>query len=251
MPRKQKSALDKALMVLDVVLDYPQPIALAELAKRLGGNKGTVHRWSRQLEREGLLSPDARGRFSAGPRLSALALATLRSRNQGAAVRALLDQVVAELKESCSIGILDGFDYVVVELSDCPQSLRTHMHVGSRAQAHCLSGGKVLLANLPVAALDRLLATNKLLRRARRTITSRATLESELAAVRVLDFALNNQESLDDVVAVAVPIRDGKRRVVAALSLHGPTLRLSLAQCRAHVPHLRRAATRIAKIWLS
>ena len=251
MPRKQQSALDKALMVLDVVLDYPQPITLAELAKRLGGNKGTVHRWLRQLEKEGLLSRDARGGFTAGPRLSALALATLRSRNQGAAVRALLAKLVAELQESCTIGILDGFDYVVVELSDCPQSLRTHMHVGSRAQAHCLSGGKILLASLPVAALNRLLETNRLQRRARGTITNRATLERELAAVRVRDFALNNQESLNDVVAVSVPIRDGKGRVVAALSLHGPTSRLSLRACKAHVPRLRQAASRIAKIWLS
>ena len=251
MPRKQKSALEKALMVLDAVLDYPEPIALAELAKRLGGNKGTLHRWLGQLVKEGLLSRDVHGRFSAGPRLSALAFATLKSRNQGAAVRALLDKTVEDMKESCSIGILDGFDYVVIELSDCPQSLRTHMHLGSRAQAHCLSGGKLLLADLNAATLDRLLATNKLKARARKTITSRAALEKELAVTRARGFGLNNEESLNDVVAVAVPIRDAKGRVVAALSLHGPTSRLSLKACRAHVPRLQRAAKRIADAWLS
>lgn len=243
------SALKKTLVVLDAVLESRQPIGLAELTKLLDENKGTLHRRLQQLEREGVLLRNGHGRYAAGPRLSTLALHALLSSNHAAPVRALLDKVADEVEESCTIGVLQGFDYVVTELSESPKSLRTHMHVGSRAQAHCLAGGKVLLADLDAASLQRLIGANRLEARTRNTITRRPALESELVNVRAKGYALNNQESLDDVVAIAVPIRGRGERVVAALTLHGPTSRLSLKACRAHLPRLQRAASQIARIW--
>lgn len=243
------TALAKALAMIDAVLAFPHPVSLPDLTERLREGRGTVHRRLKQLEHEGLLLRDPRGHVTAGPRLSALGLAALRSRNQGAAVRGLLQEVVDDIEESCSIGVLDGLDYVVVELNECPLSLRTHMSIGSRARAHCLAGGKIILADIDGQSLKRLLGTKKLEARTSKTITSRAALEAELAIVRTRGFALNNQESLPGVVAVAVPIRDGDGRVVAALTLHGPTARLSLKGCKALVPRLQRTGERIARIW--
>jgi DNA-binding IclR family transcriptional regulator len=212
------TALGKALAMIDAVLTFPHPVSLPDLTDRLREGRGTVHRRLKQLEHEGLLLRDPRGHVAVGPRLSALGLATLRSRNQGEGVRGLLQEIVDDVEESCSIGVLDGLDYVVAELSECPLSLRTHMSVGSRARAHCLAGGKIMLADLDAQLLKRLLKTNKLEARTSKTITRRAALEAELATARARGFALNNQESLAGVVAVAVPIRDADDRTVAALA---------------------------------
>jgi DNA-binding IclR family transcriptional regulator len=243
------NALGRALAVIDAVLQYPHPVSTPDLVEHLGEARGTVHRWLQQLEEEGLLLRDPRGHIGVGPRLSALSLAVLRSRNQGAPVRALLQSIVDEIAESCSIGVLDGRDYTIIDLCESPGPLRSNLAVGSRARAHCLAGGKIMLADLDARSLKRLLGTGKLEACTSRTITRRAALEAGLAKVRRRGFALNNEESLQGVVAVAVPIRDTGGRIVAALTVHGPKPRLSLNACKSHVPRLQRTAERIGRIW--
>ena len=237
--------------MLDVVLEHPQPVGLPDLVARLGVSKQAAHRRLEQLERQGLvLRGHIKDRFSIGPRLSALALATMLSRNQGAPVRAVLQDIVDDVGESCGIGVLDGLEYVFLERVECERPLRTHVDVGSRVQAHCLSGGKMMLAQLDAASLKRLLEGRKLEASTAKTITRHAALEAELAKTRDRGFALSNQEFMLGVVGVAVPITDGGRRVVAALVMHGPVTRLSLKACKAHVPRLMKAARRIGRVWL-
>jgi DNA-binding IclR family transcriptional regulator len=76
-----------------------------------------------------------------------------------------------------------------------------------------------------------------------------ADLEAELEKVRAQDYGMNDQENFDGIVAVAVPIRDARERVVAALTMHGPMPRMTLESCEASVPRLRQAAERIARAW--
>jgi len=246
---KAMSALQKALAMIDAALAYPHPVSLPDLTERLKEPRGTVHRRLQQLEDEGVLLRDPRGNITAGPRLSALGLEILRSRNQGAPVRALLQEFVDEVQESCTIGVLDGRDYSVVELCESRHALRLHLSVGDRAGAHCFAGGKVMLADLDAGLLKQLLGTGKLKARTPKTITRRLALEADLARVRKRGFGLNDEESQRDFIAVAVPIRDTHGRAAAALTVHGPKPRLSLSACKAHLPRLRRTAEQIARIW--
>lgn len=248
---KATSALKKALAMIDAVLEYPHPVSPPDLTARLKESRGTVHRRLQQLEDEGLLVRDPPGHIAVGPRLTALSLATLRSRNQGAPVRALLQEFVDEVQESCTIGVLDGRDYAVVELCESPHALRLHLSIGDRADAHCFAGGKVMLADLDAGLLKRLLGTGKLKARTPKTITRRPALEADLARVRKRGFGLNDEESQRDFIAVAVPIRDSHGRAAAALTVHGPKPRLSLNACKSHLPRLRRTAEQIARIWFS
>jgi IclR family transcriptional regulator, acetate operon repressor len=252
MPNNQpSSALEKALAVLEAVLEHPQPVGLPDLAARLKLPRQTVHRLLGQLDKAGLVLHDpARERYSVGPRLSQLALLTLWSENQGAPVRALLQDVVDEVEETCNIGVLDNLDYVYLQRIECKWPLRTHLSAGSRMGAHCISGGKILLAHLEPAKLKRLLKGRKLAANTTKTITRGAHLAAELEKARGRGFAVSNQEFLDGIIGVAVPIKDAKGRAVAALAMHGPVTRLSLKTCEGHVPRLKRAAERIGRVWL-
>lgn len=244
------NVLGKALAVLEAVTDHPQGIGLPDLAARLGMPRQTVHRVLVQLEEAGLLLRDrARERFTVGARLTRLSLAALMSSNRWAPVREVLQELVDEIGETCNIGVLDGLDYVYVERIECEWPLRIHLEVGNRTPAHCLSGGKVLLAFLDPKLRARLLRSRKLIARTSRTITRLPDLEEELARVRDRGYGMNDQENFDGIVAVAVPIRDGQERVVSALTMHGPVSRLSLEACEASVPRLVQAAQRISRAW--
>jgi IclR family transcriptional regulator, acetate operon repressor len=252
-PSKQGlSALEKALAVLEAVSDQPQPVGLPDLAARLNLSRPTVPRVLGQLESAGLVLRDpSRERYSVGPRQTRLALTSLWSNNSGAPVRAVLQDLVDDLKETCNVGVLDNLDYVYIERIECKWPLRAHFEAGSRIDAHCISGGKMLLALMDEPRRKRLLRGRKLKAATERTITRARDLEAELEAARTRGFAISNQEFLDGIVGVAVPVHDATGRAVAALAVHGPVARLSLQACERHVARLKRAADRIAGVWLA
>jgi DNA-binding IclR family transcriptional regulator len=242
--------LGKALAVLEAVTENPHGIGLPDLAAKLRLPRQTVHRLLGQLQSSGLLLRDpARERFLVGPRLTRLSLSALASSNRWAPVKSVLQDLVDEVQETCNIGVLDGLDYVYVERIECEWPLRIHLEVGNRAPAHCLSGGKVLLAHLDQKVRGRLLRSRKLITRTSQTITRAADLEVELEKIRAQDYGMNNQENFDGIVAVAVPIRDGHERVVAALTMHGPLPRVTLEKCQASLPRLRQTAQRVSRAW--
>jgi IclR family transcriptional regulator, acetate operon repressor len=245
------STLEKALAVLEAVGDQPQAVGLPDLAARLKLPRQTVHRVLGQLQGAGLVARHpGRERYTVGPRMTRLALASLNSRNQGAPVREILADLVEDLNETCNIGILDDFKYVYLERIECKWPLRTHLAAGSRVSAHGTSGGKTLLAQFEPEQCRRMLKGRKLEAHTARTITKLPELEAELARIRSRGFALNNQEYLDGIIGMAVPIKDENGRAVAALAMHGPVTRLSLKTCEGYVPLLVQAAERIARVWI-
>lgn len=243
------NVLGKALAVLQTVADNPQGIGLPDIANELGLPRQTVHRVLGQLRDSGLLLRDpVRERFSVGPRLIQLSLMALGA-NPWAPVRATLQELVDEVGETCNIGVLEGLDYVYVDRIECAWPLRIHLEVGQRTPAHCIAGGKVLLAYLEPQRRARLLRSRKLVARTPRSITRVSDLEAELEKVRARGYGTNDEENFDGIVAVAVPILDAHQRVVATLTMHGPLPRLTPASCEEAVPRLRQAAERIAAAW--
>lgn len=244
------SALDKALIVLEAVVAHRHPIGLPDLTAELGLPRQTIHRVLQQLSDNGLLIRDpSRDRYAIGTRLSRLSMAALRSKNHGAPVRAILTDVVAEVGETCNVGVLDGLDFVYLDRVECSWSLRVHLTAGSRVPAYCTSGGKMLLAHLDAPLRAALIRSRKLDAFTDTTITAPTVLEAELDQIRAKAFALNNEEYTLGIIGAAVPILDAKGVALAALALHGPSPRLSLARARGMVPKLRAAAARLAEVW--
>lgn len=246
----RRSALDKALVVLEAVVARARPVGLPDLSAELGLPRQTVHRILQQLADNGLLIRDpSRERYAIGPRLSSLALGALSSANQGAPVRAILTDLVAEIGETCNVGVLDGLDFVYLDRVECSWSLRVHLAPGSRVPAYCTSGGKMLLAHLDPELRAGLLRSRKLEAFTAATMTSPQILEAELEQIRTRGYSMNDEEYTVGIVGAAVPIVDASGRALAALAIHGPSPRLSTAKARSHLPALQSAAAKLAKVW--
>ncbi|HEX7072499.1 MAG TPA: IclR family transcriptional regulator [Hyphomicrobiaceae bacterium] len=244
------SALNKALAVLEAITAQSQPIGLPDLSARLALPRQTVHRILVQLEEAGLIVRDPqRDRFSVGPRLSTLALNALQTHNQSAPIRAVLQQLVDDIEETCNVGVLDGLDFLYLERIECHWSLRVHLQAGSRVPAHCTSGGKVMLAHLDETVRAKLFRNISLKAYTSTSITRVSDLEADLAQVRERGYAVNNQEFTVGIIGVAVPVADRHGRVLAALAVHGPAPRLDLDRAIGFVPRLREAATVMAEAW--
>lgn len=246
----RSSALEKSILVIEAIVDHPQPISLPELTLRLGMPRQTIHRVLQQLTSLALITRIAASdRYTVGPRLSVLAFGTLRSRNQTAPVRAILSGLVAETGETCNIGVLDDFDFIYIERIECEWSLRVHLAAGSRVRAHSTSGGKVMLAYMQPEQRRKLLEAHKLESFTATTITSVVELEAQLDEIRAQGFAVNDREQNVGIVGVAVPILDTHGTALAALALHGPDSRISKESAVGFVPQLQAAARKLAATW--
>ena len=251
MPRQPHgSALDKAIATLEAVTAYGQPVSLAELSSSLALPRQTVHRILQQLSAAGLIKRALeKDRYSVGPRLSKLATDTLVATNRDATVRSVLQSLVADINETCNIGILDGLDFVYLERIESDWPLRVHLQAGSRVPAYCTSGGKAMLAHLPSRPRKRLLKSRPLKSHSQTTVTDLKTLEKEFEDCRQEGFAINNEEFTPGIIGIAVPVLGSGQQPIAALACHAPSARVSLGSLQNYVPDLQAAARRLSEIW--
>jgi DNA-binding IclR family transcriptional regulator len=149
-----------------------------------------------------------------------------------------------------SLGVLDGTD--VVYLDHVRSHHRTHdrdldLPVGSRAPAYCTAIGKLLLAHLPEPEQRDLITQLRLIKHGPNTVTSKKALRAELAVIVLAGFAVEDEEFAAKRYAVAVPIRNANRVVVAGVSLAIPSSLITLGELvDALGPHLITTAGQIS-----
>jgi IclR family transcriptional regulator, pca regulon regulatory protein len=113
--------------------------------------------------------------------------------------------------------------------------------------AYCTSMGKLLLANLPEGQQRELIAQMKLTKRGPNTITSKKVLREELDEIFAAGFAVDDQELAPELYAIAAPVRNDAREVVAAVNLAAHSSMISLEELvDALGPHLVSTADRIS-----
>lgn len=220
-----------------------------DIGAQLGFNRQTVHRLLNQLEAIGMVRRDlARERFEIGPTLVQLGLRA-QSGNQTAKLRrAVMEKLVTTIGEDCNLGVLDGHEIIYIDHVPCNSPLRRHVEIGGRMPAYCTAIGKVLLAHLPSKALDQYLSVAALAPWTEHTWTDPERFREHLADIREQGYAINSEENLIGLLAVAVLVWDPLGRVVAGMSIHGPKARLSQSRARAIVPDLSKGAKAISDL---
>lgn len=243
------SSAARSLRLLATVAQAGHALTLAELAERLELPKPTVHRLCGQLQDSGFLARDVDERsFVVGPALGQLAFDTL---NHGAA-RGLRHEVLArlveEVGETCNFTTLDGVRVLYLDRVEAHWPLRLTLEVGSHVPLHATASGKLFLALMPAAERDALIGQLVLERLTPETLTDAQALRAECAQIAAQGHADDRGEFIAGLIAVAVPVLDGQGRPRAAIAVHAPTARMSLAQAREKLPFLHAAAARMRSL---
>lgn len=252
-PYPGTQAVLRAMSILKAFTDTHPDRGVAELARELGLHKTTVFRLLAALEHEGMIArTESAGVYRLGPEAIVLGAQALRSNDLRTAAHAELVALAETCGETTSLEVLVSDDEVLI----LDEILSRHLlgstpSIGWRGPAHATSTGKVLLAaeryDGPDAARPRAASLARLVKVTPRTITSAARLERELQTIWKQGYATANEELEPGLVAVGAPVRNHERRVVAALSIAGPTTRLSPARIPDLAVLVRRAAERVSQ----
>jgi IclR family KDG regulon transcriptional repressor len=237
------STVRNAARLLKAFLTREEELGVAELSRRLGLGKSSVHRLLTTLLGEGLVEQDARtGRYRLGIVMFELGEAVrLHMDLHGAAATVLL-QLREETGESVQLGVAHGDDVIYVERLDSAHTLRLLGEPGRRAPLYCTSSGKVLLAYLPEARRQVVLRAAPFTALTPHTITDRSQLAAELDRVRRRGWAEAVNEREVGVASIAAPVRDIGGEVIAAISIGVPLARCSVMALRRLAPVIMEAA---------
>jgi len=138
-----------------------------------------------------------------------------------------LDRLARESGETVTLAELDSSAALYIDERNSGQAFGLRIGVGRRAPCHATAVGKALLAFLPPPEQAAVLGQLALERFTPHTITARQALTVNLALARARGYALSEEEHLEGVVAVAVPVLDHRGAPIAALGILGPRERLS------------------------
>lgn len=239
----------RLLLLVEELTHIGRPATPTEINESLGLPKTTVHRLCETLEEQGFLVRDLDGRrYTPGGRLQKLAMGVLSSQRVRTARLSILRALSRDIGETCNITVPDGDEMFYLDRVESEWPLRIQLGVGSHVPLYCTASGKLYLSTLTKAYRDRYLANVKLEPRAPMTITDPEKLVEELATIRKQGYSVDNQEFIEAMVAIAVPLTDAQGRLFATLAVHGPVLRLTVERALASLPKLRSAREELVRL---
>ncbi len=233
----------RALQVMESMAATEQPMSTAEIAVATGLPKATTHRICGLLEKQSFLAADVGGKgYRPGQRMRDLALGIIATGADHAFRHSVLAEVSREIGETCNLNAPMGGEMIYLDRVETEWPLRTQLPIGSRVPLHCTASGKLYLSSLSEARRHRMVAALPLTRHTAKTITDAKQLISELNRIDAEGLGTDNEEFIDGMTAIALPITDTKGRLTGTLACHAPSQRMSLDVARSYIPVLRRAA---------
>ncbi|MER7282405.1 IclR family transcriptional regulator [Dactylosporangium sp. NPDC000244] len=237
-----KSA-ERALDLMEYLAAHRSGATFPQISQDLGFPKSSLHALLGTLVGRGWVYLDEeRRRYRIGVRVweTAQSFDYLDSlaRRAEPYLRAARD----ELNETVQLAVLDGIDNVYIAKVEADHPLRLVSRVGMRLPAYATGLGKVLLAHLDPADLRARLEGVSMRRFTQHTVATWQQLLERVQDIRERGFGEDDGEYTPGVFCVAVPVRDGTGRVVAAMSCSIPRVRLG--EGPAHRDHLVNTLTR-------
>lgn len=235
------SVLGKAMAVLHAFTAEDHGLGFAELQRRTGLPKGTLHRIAGDLVTARLLERRD-GVYHLGRQLFELGMLASVERTLLEVATPFLEDLYERSHETVHLGVREGTEVVYVAKVTGHRQVQAPSRIGGRMPLHSTAVGKALLAYAPEPVRVAVL-TGPLERRTPRTITAPGRLRQQLDAVVETGVAFEYEETVVGVVCVAAAVLDAEDRPVAAVSLTGPATRFHPP---AHAAAVRSAAQGIA-----
>ena len=211
-------SLRKALAVLEAISTARRPPRIAEVALAVGISRPTAYRIINTLMAEGYASQDQAGRLSIG--LSMLALTASLLDSNWLRVEALphLQSLATLAGERTNLGIMHKNRVLYLAGVEKPSLPTIYTRFGKTAPAHCSSLGKAMLAHLPHAEVERILAAEPLTAFTPYSIVTVPRLLEDLSQTRARGYATDRQEHVLNSCCVAAPIFSGGK-VIGAIGI--------------------------------
>jgi DNA-binding IclR family transcriptional regulator len=220
-------ALERGLAILELLAASRAGLVLPEIAKALSLPKSSVHCLLLTLERHGYLRRNDRtNRYLFGSRLFSLGNMALNGLELRDVAAPYLRALMSATHLTVHLAILERHEAVLIDKAEPPGIFKLATWLGKRMDVHCTGVGKALIAHLPERELDRIIREGGLPRHNDNSIVCLKKLKQDLAGVRKLGYAIDDEEDEIGLRCIGAAIFDHPGNAVAALSISGTTLQI-------------------------
>jgi len=230
--RREKSnyiirSVSHALDVVEQFYGEADELGVTELSKRLKLHKNNIFRLLATLESRGYIEQNkATENYRLGIRSLQLGQAYISRVGLLRQARPVMESLVKQCRESAYVAVPRRGGMVPLDSIDSDEPIRLVSQVGEALPLHCTAAGKAQLAFESEDELKTRLPES-LKKHTAKTVTDRQGLLQQLRTVVETGYAVDNGEHVEDVRAIAVPVKDYTRRVVGVLAVSGPAYRMS------------------------
>lgn len=247
-PQLNQSA-GKVLRIMELLAEESEPMRLLDISNSLKINTSTTLRFLATLEKYGYVSQEKETlKYYLTFKICALANKISSGINIRDMVRPYLKQLSKTFGESACLAVEQDMKIVYIDVIEGPdQMLRTMQRIGNIAPMHCTGIGKLFLLNYSESKIDRLIEREGLERFTENTLTSKQQLLDELDRIKELGYAYDNEECEIGARCIAFPIYDHTKKVIAGISVTGPTSRLTDAFIETRKVYLQKSVNEISQ----
>lgn len=247
---KSNQSVEKAMQIIEVMAEARGPMRLQDIAGKTSLPSSTALRMVNTLVKCGYAYQDQAtlkyGLTLQFARIGSMVGSQLTLRELA---HPIMEELSAKCKESSCLAIEQGQQVVYIDLVEGPDSmLRIMQRIGKRAPMHCTGIGKLLLLNYSLEELDHFISTSGMEAFTANTITEREALLEELKQVRAQGWAIDDEECEVGARCIAAGIYDYTGRVIAGISVSGPTTRIDFKKCAFISEAVTTAARQISQL---
>lgn len=222
-------SVSRALDIITLVGSKKGGMGVTEISKQIDINKSSVYRILSTLVQYRYVEQDTEtGRYKLGYKFLEVSSQLLDSIDLRAEAKPYLQELEDETNEVIHLVVFDQGEVVYIEKLEGNETLRMHSKVGKRAPMHCTSVGKAILAHLSSSIVLDILDRKGMPMHTDKTITNKDEFLQELNKVKQKGYALDLEENEYGITCIAVPIFDHTGKVIAAISISGTTIRMTV-----------------------
>lgn len=220
-------SLTRGLEAMDYLVKTGQPARLTDVAEALGVDKSNAAHVLKTLVASGYAVQEESRRYAASAKILPTAQPE-HTLEEIVAVKeqwhAALERLVADTSECAHLAVLVGNRVWYIDKVDSPLQLKVDHPIGALSPLHCTALGKAFLAfgNTPLPDVLPYFT--------QRTLTDAFELSAEIGRTRKRGYSVDDEEFASGIRCVAGPVRDGLGRMIAAIGVSGPSVRVNDAR---------------------
>ncbi|SDK05031.1 IclR family transcriptional regulator [Natronincola ferrireducens] len=241
-------SVERALAILEVLSDYGEGVGITELSTNINLHKSTVHRLLLTLIQKGYVEQNPEtSKYKLTLKLFELGNKPLEKLDILTVAKPYLHQLKEVTHEVVHLVIREGTEIVYIDKVESENKIRMHSRIGTRSPMYCTSVGKAIMAYLPEEEVERLWENSEIKRLTPHTITDLNVMKKTLKEIRQKGYALDEEENELGIRCIGAPIFNHRGELAGAISVSGPTIRVTKEVVEGYKNHILEYSKNISK----
>lgn len=221
-------SVEKAIDILSCFTIEAQHLTVIEITRRTGLNQSTVSRILTTLAHKNCVERlNSSGKYCLGSKFYQWEGLLKQNENLSDVARPAMTRLRDTYGEEASLYVINDHYRTCIEVVASTYGVARVTPIGMILPLHCGAAGKVLLAHLSDAKRKKIILGTNLEKFTPATMTDPVEIEEALQKIREVGYAVSKGEREEGAFSLAAPVKDGKRQVIASLTISGPAFRLS------------------------